>query len=274
MNTNAVLVALTSLSLGATVYLVASLPKQGGDDARIADLVKRLDAAEKRADAIESLRGDVRQMRESLDRRVADVARRVDAGAAAASAPADVASGKQAAMAAEGGPRLEDVVADRVEKKISEKMETLAARDRERGDDGKWKAPLDELSTELKLNDTQKAEAKRIFEHSRDEVFALVKTMRLDGGCILDDYAAVLKSGADPGEATRQFIQRLFTERVPGSDRTYLADFITIGQDVEEQLGRQFDKDQMRRFKSLRVDILDVKTGYDPVGDYVRAKLQ
>jgi hypothetical protein len=30
----------------------------------------------------------------------------------------------------------------------------------------------------------------------------------------------------------------------------------------------------MKRLKSLHVDLLEVKTGYDPVGDYVRAKLQ
>ena len=273
MNTNAVLVALTSLSLGATCYLVLSLPKSGDDD-RVAELTRRLDAAEKRADAVEALRGDVRKLREALDRGVADVAHRVNAAAASAGTSPGSAAGSAAAADTPGAPRLEDVVADRVEKKISEKMESLAARDRERGDDGKWKAPIDELSSELKLNESQKAEAKRIFDRSRDDVFALVKTMRLDGGCILDDYAATLKSGADPGESTRQFIQRLFTERVPGSDRTYLAEFITIGQDVEEQLGRQFDKEQMRRFKALRVDLLDVKTGYDPVGDYVRAKLQ
>src|SRR5262245_32981405 len=272
MNTNAVLIALTSLSLGATCYLVASLHQ--GDDDRVADLTRRLDAAEKRADAVEALRGEVRQMREALDRRVADVARRVDAGVAASNAPGTAVANAARSDDAPGAPKLEDLVADRVEKKLSEKMETLAARDRERGEDGKWKAPLDELATELKLNDTQKAEAKRIFERSRDDVFALVKTQRLDGGCILDDYAATLKGGADYGESTRQFIQRLFTERVPGTERTYLADFIEIGQDVETQLARQFDKDQMRRFKSLRVDLLDVKTGYDPVGDYVRAKLQ
>src|SRR5262245_2387966 len=117
MNTNAILVALTSLSLGATCYLVASL-HQGNDD-RVADLTKRLDAAEKRADAVEALRGEVRQMRESLDRRVADVARRVDAGAAAASAPGSMVAGAPAGQAAPGSPdapKLEDVIADKVEK--------------------------------------------------------------------------------------------------------------------------------------------------------------
>src|SRR5262245_18339291 len=116
MNTNAILVALTSLSLGATCYLVASLPKQMNDDC-VADLTKRLDAAEKRADAVEALRGEVRQMREALDRRVADVARRVDAGVAASNAPGAAVANAARSDDAPGAPKLEDLVADRVEKK-------------------------------------------------------------------------------------------------------------------------------------------------------------
>jgi hypothetical protein len=267
MNVNAVLVAVTSLSLGATCYLIASLPR--GDDGRITDLERRLDAAERRADAVESLRGEMHEFRTVVERRM--------------SAPAETAAPEAAAIAgrpgradaapASGTPvrPLEDVLAERVEKKVAEKMDALAARDRERGEDGKWKAPIDDLAKEIGLSDAQKAEAKRVFEHSRDEVFALVRTMRLDGGTLLDDYAGALKGGAD---ATRHFFQRILTERVPGGDQTYLAEFIAIGQDVEDQLGRQLDKDQMRKLKSLRVDLLDVKTGYDPVGDYVRAKLQ
>ena len=30
----------------------------------------------------------------------------------------------------------------------------------------------------------------------------------------------------------------------------------------------------MKRLKSLHVNLLEVQTGYDPVGDYIRAKLQ
>jgi hypothetical protein len=277
MNTQSLLVGLTALSLGATCYLVASLPK--GDDDRIAELERKLEAAEKRADAIEALRGDVRAMRERVDRRVADIAERVSAAEGVSSVGSIVSKGDRSAAAASLGDErsarpFEDLVAERVEKKVTEKIEALAARDKERGDDGKWKAPIDELSKEISMTETQKAEAKRIFEASRDETYALLKTQRLDGGSLLDDFAAALKSGADPTESTKSLFTRIFSEKVPGSDRTYLAEFIAIEQGVQDQLGRHLDAAQVKRLKSLRVDLLDVNTGYDPVGDYIKAKLQ
>ncbi len=279
MNTNALVVGLTALSLGATCYLVASLPK--GNDERIAELERQLEAAEKRADAIDALRGDVRAMRERVDRRAGDrviaerASAREDVSPAGAAAPT---GDRAAAMAAGDGDTsarpFEDLVAERVEKKVTEKIEALAARDKERGDDGKWKAPIDELSKEISLTETQKTEAKRIFDASRDETYSLLKTQRLDGGSLLDDFAVALKSGADPVESTKSLFTRIFSEKVPGSDRTYLAEFIAIEQSVQDQLGRQLDTVQMKRLKGLRVDLLDVNTGYDPVGDYIKAKLQ
>lgn len=276
MNTQSLLVVLTALSLGATCYLVASLPK--GSDDRVAELERRLEAAEKRADAVEALRDDVRAMRERIDRRVADIAQRVEAAREVSSIGTVVARGAPPDAAADGAGAaarpFEDVVAERVEKKVAERIEALAARDKERGDDGKWKAPIDELAKEISLTEAQKDETKRIFDASRDETFALLKTMRLDGGSLLDDYAAALKSGTDPVETTKSLFARIFSEKVPGSDRTYVAEFIEIEQGVREQLGRKLDAAQMKRLTGLHVDLLDVKTGYDPVGDYVRAKLQ
>jgi hypothetical protein len=169
---------------------------------------------------------------------------------------------------------LEELVAERVSKQVAEKIEAMAARDHQRGDDGKWKAPIDDLAKEISLDEKQKAEAKRIFDASRDETYALLKTMRLDGGSLLDDFASALKSGGDPVETTKSLFARVFSEKVPGSDRTYLAEFIAIEQSVQEQLGRQLGAAQMKRLKGLHVDLLDVDTGYDPVGDYIRAKVQ
>src|SRR5437667_12770757 len=75
MNWNAITTTLCALSLGATAYLVASMPREGGD--RVAQLETKLAAAEKRADAVESLRAEVRELKERLDRRMADVSQRV-----------------------------------------------------------------------------------------------------------------------------------------------------------------------------------------------------
>ncbi len=271
MNTNAVVVVLCALSLGATCWVATSMPKP--DDGRVAELEKKLEAAEKRADAAEALKTQMREMSERLDRRIGELEQRV---AEPRSTPGVGAAGGGVAarpVAPDGKP-LEDVVADRVEKKVAERLEAMSNRDKERGEDGKWKAPLDDLAVELKLSDAQKAEAKKIFDHVRDEAFTLLKTQRLDGGSLLDDYAAALKSGADVAETTRQFFGKIMSDKVPGTAQTYLAEFITMHQDAEDQLAHQLDAGQMKRLKSLRVDLLDVKTGYDPVGDYVRAKVQ
>jgi hypothetical protein len=278
-----VVIGLCAATLCATAYLIATKPPAGDED-RIAELTRRLEAAEKRADSLDSLRAELVRIRQNLERR-GDRSPRAELGID----PAGIAgvsiapSGTQAAAAAggsqdgEGAPApraLEDVVAERVEKKVAEKMEEIAAREKDRGDDGKWKPPMDDLAKELKLTDAQKAEAAKIFDSSRDQAFVLLKTQRLDGGSLLDDFAAALKSGGDAEESTKQFFQRIFNEKVPGSDQTYLAEFIALHQDVHQRLSRQLGKDQIKRLDALRVDLLDVKTGYDPVGDYIRAKLQ
>jgi hypothetical protein len=267
MNSQAVIVVLCALSLGATAYLVASTPRAGDD--RVADLERRLEAAEKRADAVASLRGEFRDVVDRLDRRVADVAR--------SDAPQTVPVPERAAPAgadAGAAKSMEDAIAERVEKRVAEKMDAIAGRDRERGDDGKWKAPIDDLAAELKLSGAQTEQARRIFDHARDEVFTLLKTQRLDGGSLLDDFADALKSGVDPADATKQFFSRVVSEKVPGTAGTYLAEFLSLNKDVDDALGRQLEAAQMKRLRALRVDVLDVKTGYDPVGDYVRAKVQ
>jgi hypothetical protein len=269
-----VVIALCALSLGATCYVAASMPK--GADERVADLEKKLDAAEKRAEAVESLRGEIRELKEKLDRRALDGARRV---AEAETSPGRVSmpSGAYPPSGADRTPEtrpLDELVAERVEKKVAEKLDSMASRDRQRGDDGKWKAPLDELSKELKLTETQSADAKRIFDGCRDASFTLLKTQRLDGGCLLDDFVAALKGGVDPEEAGKQLFKRIFTEKVPGTDTTYVAEYIDMEQGAREALAQKLDAAQMKRLRNLHVDLLEVQTGYDPIGDYVRAKVQ
>jgi hypothetical protein len=272
MSMNIAVVALCALTLGVTCFVAASLPK-GGDD-RVAELEKKLAAAEARAEAAESMKSQVREMETRLGRRLDDLDRRVAVSRTAPGAAAAPVDGRVEAAAADAGKPFEEIVAERVEKKLAERMEAIAGRDKERGEDGKWKAPIDELAAELKLTDAQKTEAKRIFDAAHDESYLLLKAQRLDGGSLLDDLVASLKGGTELPEAVRQLFSRIVTEKVPGTDRTYLAEYVTLEKGVQDQLASRLDKDQMKRLATLRVSILEVKTGHDPVGDYVRARLQ
>lgn len=276
MASNTVLLAIASLTLGVAAYVAVSLPKagEGAGGADVAALEERLRAAEKRADAVEGLRAEVRALRERIERgEPGEIRVEGRPGRAAAPSPEAPAGAPETGEPASGSDLVE-AVAERVAKKMDERLDRTARRAGQYSDDGRWKAPLDDLSEELALTEAQKGDLKRAFDSGKDQGFALLQTQRLDGTTLLDDYVAALKAGGDPASATQEFFKRIVSERVPGTDQTYLAGFLTIAQEVDSQVGRHLDPAQRQKMRSLRVAVLEVETGYDPTGDWVRAKLQ
>lgn len=274
MAKDTIAIGLATVTLVVTAYVALTVSTR---DAGVpTDVKASLDRIEERLTKLEDLRTAVDRLDANVDRRMERVERRVAEAPAVGSltAAAEAGEGAEAAPGANpGGAPLDELVA-RIEEKIDSKMDRIAARQGERNAMGEWKAPLDELEKELGLDERQKREAAAIFDEARDETFVLLKTMRLDGGSLLDDFAAALKEGQDPPTATRAFFQRILSDEVPGTDRTYLADLLTLRQDVKSALAKELSATQMTKLDRLRVDLLDVKTGHDPVGDYVRARVQ
>ena len=274
MSSNGVLIGLVALSVGMSGYVAIAVSGERGDGDRVAQLERELVAANDRAAAVEGLQSEVRKLRTRLEHRMGRLETRVEDEAVAASVagltgdPSSVAG----TIAAGASDEFGDKLVDKLEKRLGERMEKLAQRQRNRA--GEWKAPIDELSNDLELDEAQKAEATLIFNEARDETYVLLKTMRLDGGSLLDDFVESLRDNPDPGGATRDFFRRIMTEKLPGSDRSYLGELMALQGDVKGALAKSFSTDQMTKLESLNVDLLDVKTGYDPIGDYVRAKLQ
>jgi hypothetical protein len=274
MARDVVAIGLASVTLAVTGYVAMVVGT--GQSSREAELEEALAAANARLDNVAKIERQVAGLSKRLDRRIERMERstaELAEAAVAAGVPsvADAAMGAEGAMSASGVP-LEDAIASRIEAKLGERMEKLA--NRERNGQGEWKAPIDELAGELGLNDDQKQSATQIFNEARDETFVLLRTQRLDGGSLLDDFAAALKNGGDAPGATRQFFQRIFTEKVPGTDRTFLNDLISLRTDVQTALSNELEEGQMKKLGSLRVDLLDVKTGHDPIKDYIEARVQ
>ncbi len=269
MSTNAVLVTMVGLTLATSIFVAVAVGT--GDTARISDLEEQLAESNRQNKEFESLKSEVARLSSRIDRRIGAFEQRPRARAADTDAAAAVAG--TAAIDASAAAKLEEALAERLEKTLDKKMDQFAARSQNRGADGKWKPQMDALSTELELDVGQSAEATRIFDAAKDEVYVLLKTVRLDGGSLLDDFAEDLRDG-DPGEATKTFFSRIFTEKLPGTDRTYLTEVMEITEEVNGALGEHLTEAQMGKLQRLNVDVLDVKTGYDPIGDYIRAKFQ
>lgn len=282
MSTNAILVGLVGLTLGVSAYVAVSLPSSatgaaGADGTSATAAITKADL-----DALrEDLRGDIRVLSAKVDRRISSIDARVARGAPpgmSGAAEAGVEGGDTVLPGIENTPEGVEAIAEAVTKRLEERMgakmkQMAEAAGKRRGGDGEWKPPMDDLAKELEMTAQQKEESRKVFDEGRDQVYALMKTMRLDGGSLLDDFVAELKDG-DPEGATKNLFKRIFTENVPGSDRTYLSEVLAIREDVSKGLSQHLNESQMQKMRELNVDLTDVKTGYDPIGEYVQAKLQ
>lgn len=270
MSQNTVLVVMMGVTMALTGYVAATAPGSapGGVEELRQDLAK---AETQRQKDVEKLAGEVRDLNRRVTQRLDAVETRIET-----SAVPGIPLGDAAAMGGAAGDvgAIEERIAAKVAETMDARMDRLASRTANRSLGGEWKASIEELHDELGMTDAQRDAVRQVFDAAHDEMYVLFKTERLDGGSLLDDLVVELKQGVDPETAFKGMIKRLFVDRVPGTDRTYVADLIDLKEDVSRALSDQLRPEQVRKIESLNVDLLGVKTGHDPVGQYVQAKLQ
>ena len=66
---------------------------------------------------------------------------------------------------------------------------------------------------------------------------------------------------------------KLFTDKIPGSEDTYLAVIMREKVRVKEGLKTILTEDQYKKFDRMGQDPHDIKTGYDPYGEYLVQKM-
>ena len=302
MGSNAVVLAVGALALGVTAWAVLNVQDRGllsggeDGDGAAGRAEERLAAVEQQTAEMTAAVKDLREVILRIDRRTSRGAARAEDGAGSESAAPDSAEGSPDGSprrrpgradaagdsvstfveedAAGTGGSLSGAAGDAVAARIEKRIEQVAARERARGADGKWKAPIPDRADELGADAAAKAEMGQLFDDGRDQVCRLLLTQRSDGGSLLDDFAADLKETGDGQGATQRFFKRLMAEQVPGRDETYLAAAMRVHTGVEESLSRRLGAEQMEKLRTLHVDLLEVQTGHDPVGDALRERLQ
>ena len=224
--------------------------------------------------AIAELRVEIEQLGERMDQRLGTIEQLVGNGEFVPGQ--DLAVAEQGAATAlkveEQTKALAARVAESVQVQLDAKLERLASRQRNRNMGGEWKAPMDELAEELELTDRQKDTAIAIFDEARDDVYDLLKAERPDGGSLLDDLATSIRNG-EP-DALPKFLGRLFSDHVPGSDQTYLARMLSLSEKVRTDLSTHLSDVQLQKLNALKVAVLEVETGYDPVAEYIQTRSQ
>lgn len=184
--------------------------------------------------------------------------------------PRDAASSDSASMR----EAIANKVSAQVEDRVDRKLERAMSRQRHRNNRGEWEPPIDDLARELELSPEQQERATEIFNDARDATFAILSTKRDGGGHMLDDLATNLKEEGSPELAMGKFVKKLFVEKVPGTDKTYIEEMIALRGQVMTQFRDELDDDQQATLQALKIDPLSIKTGYDPARDYVESRVK
>ena len=198
-----------------------------------------------------------------IDALRAEIAR-VEAKAAAAPARAPSA-GPAPAVTPED---VRQIVDERLEAKASTADAAKKPGASGGGDDRK--VPLHDLAKELELDPATQARVAEAANRAKREIFDVLKTPRADGTEMAADLMQAFLSG--DAQKTTQVFQRLFTEKVPGSDQTYLAAVAIIQDRARQTLRGTMGDAVYGRFEHMSVRPENIETGWDPWADYVKER--
>jgi hypothetical protein len=191
---------------------------------------------------------------EKLEKRLAAVEKSVSEGAVAAGADPDA---------------LDAAVAKKVDEKMAESNKKKGGIF---GDDNK--RPLTEISKELGLTEQQEDMMATAIDASQREMFALITTPRTDGTNILDEVVEAFKDPENAQQKAQAAFLKLFTDRIPGSDETYLSRIMKEKEALNGEFGKFLTEEQMKKYTRLGQDPHEIQTGFDPYGQYMAERLQ
>jgi hypothetical protein len=230
------------------------------------------------ASATRSLRSEVQELKDRLARiearprtePAAQVAKEVDAlrtelARVEAKATSAAASPAPAAPAASVTP---DELRKLIDERLEERKTPPDAPAANSGGDRKM--PLHDLAKELAIDPETQRRVAEIANRTKKEIFDVLKTPRPDGSEMAGDLIQAFLSG-DAGR-TRQVFQRLFVEKIPGTEQTYLSAVAGIQDRARQTLRGTMGDAIYTRFEHMSVQPENIETGWDPWGDYVKER--
>jgi hypothetical protein len=249
--------ALILVSLGLAGALVTQLGSGRRIERDLSDMRGRLERIEVRQDEIASLV-------ETVARAVRDATNtgpRLLGGNPAASAP--LATRPPPAASSPGAS--DQALTDMVERKVEEKLRAQAQKPPQGGD---RKLPLHDLAKELALDPPTQGRVAEISDAAKRQILDIAKTPRPDGTSLADDLVNAMMKGDE--KAMKQMFGKLFTDKIPGSDMTYLAAIGGIQKEAGDGLEQVMGSDTFGRFRHMNLKPENIETGFDPWAEYVR----
>jgi hypothetical protein len=162
---------------------------------------------------------------------------------------------------------IQKIVDEKVEEKLQARGEPRKGSGPAGGD---RKMALHDMAKELGLDPKIQMQVAEIANTAKREIFDLLRTPRADGTNVADELIDVLLKG-DPA-ATQQLFQRLVTEKIPGTQTSYLAGVGASQDRARGLLAAAMGPDAYGRFEHMNLHPENIETGYDPMGEYFKQR--
>jgi len=186
-------------------------------------------------------------------------------------------AGLQQKLASGAAPVPADSVVRRedIESLIDEKMQGQKKLGKE--------PPLAAVVAQLDLDEIERDALEDVLRQKKNDMMTLLQTPRMDGTNMLDEFGdeliKIMTAGEPDEEKARQtfvkFFGRLAAERVPGSEKTYLAEIIRMQEETRRGFKQALSKDQFRSFEALGIqNAMDIKIPNEPIEMYLQQRMQ
>lgn len=162
---------------------------------------------------------------------------------------------------------IQKVVDERLEEKLQARGEKKKGPFDGGGD---RKVPLHDLARDLELDPKVQAKVAEIANSAKKDIFDIIKTPRADGTNVADELIDVMTKGDQAG--AQQLFQRLFTEKIPGTQTSYIAGVGAVQDRARGLLQAAMGPAVYTRFEHMSVNPEHIETGFDPMAEYFKQR--
>ena len=149
----------------------------------------------------------------------------------------------------------------RVEAMLKEKE-----KEQQGGDGRERKMQATDLAKELDLDPATLDRVSGIADNTKTEMFQMLSTPRTDGGSFIDDLRLAMES-EDRSQVGPVFI-KLFTDRIPGTEVTYIAGINEIRGRGHESLKGVMGDVTYEQYAGMKIHPDHILTTYDPFSEF------
>ncbi len=225
---------------------------------------QELEEVRARLERVEARQKEAAAKPEAVEELRAEIARVEAKTATATAAPADAKPGTLPTFVTEED--IQKIVDEQVEAKLQAK----GAQPGGGGGGGDRKMPLHDMAKELGLDAQTQAKVAEVANSAKKDIFEVARTPRPDGTNIADDLIQAMLSG--DGARAQQVFVKLFTDKIPGTETTYLAAISGIQDRAREGLKGILGDSLYTRYEHMNVTPDHIETGFDPFAEYIKEK--